>query len=228
MPRFCVAAVAIDLDGTLLDTLPEITLAIQHMLDALALPRLAESIIRSYIGKGVQNLVQRVLRSVCEAEPSEAEVSAALTLFRDCYARVLGQHSTPYDGAREGLDRFRAMGLRLACITNKATRFTLPLLARKGLDVYFELVVAGDTLPHAKPHPLPLQHAARHFSVAPSRLLMVGDSRNDAQAARAAGCPVLLVPYGYNEGESVDEIDCDGIVASLAAASAYVLPLTQA
>ncbi len=117
------------------------------------------------------------------------------------------------------------MDLPLAVVTNKASRFVRPHLAQAGIEHYFRIVIGADDLPTKKPHPGPLLHVAAAFDVAPRHLLMVGDSINDAQAARAAGCPVLMVPYGYNEGEPVQSVDADGIVPSLAAVADCVRPI---
>jgi phosphoglycolate phosphatase len=226
--RFSVSAVAIDLDGTLLDTIGEITLATNLMLAAQGLPELPDDEVRDMVGKGVARLVRRALAASTGSEPDEVLISKSTDLFRERYEAILGHDTAPYDGVVEGLDRFRAMGLGLACITNKIERFTMPLLERAGLAEYFGIVVSGDTLPRPKPHPDPLLHVAAHFGIAPSGLLMLGDSGNDAQAARAAGCPVLVVPYGYNEGAPVDDLDCDGIIHSLAAAADLIEPLRKA
>jgi phosphoglycolate phosphatase len=122
----------------------------------------------------------------------------------------------------EGLELFREKGFKLACVTNKAERFTGPLLEKSGLAPYFELVVSGDTLEEKKPHPLPIQHAAKHFGVKVEEVVMIGDSMHDAAAARAAGCPVLIVPYGYNEGQELRGLDCDAFIDDLPSALKYV------
>jgi phosphoglycolate phosphatase len=123
-----------------------------------------------------------------------------------------------YDGVSAGLDAMKAAGFRLGCITNKAARYTEPLLKGVGLADYFEIVVSGDSLPEKKPHPMPLLHAAKFFGVPIERVLLIGDSLNDALAARAAGCPIFCVPYGYNHGKPVDELDVDAVIADLPAA----------
>jgi phosphoglycolate phosphatase len=217
-----IRAVAIDLDGTLLDTIHDLAAAVNLMLDALGLTPLPQPRIRTFVGKGMANLVRRALHAAQAREPDETQLGHAVRLYEDCYESILGRDTEPYHGVREGLDRLRAMNLELACVTNKASRFTLPLLKQTHFDRYFALTVSGDDLPHKKPHPLPLQYAAGYFGVQPAELLMIGDSVNDAQAARAAGSPVLIVPYGYNEGVAVDQLDCDGFVESIAAAADWV------
>ena len=139
-----------------------------------------------------------------------------------CYAEENGRHSVVFPGVREGLQTLRDMQLRLACVTNKAERFTRALLAQLELARCFEQVIAGDTLPQKKPDPQPLLHACRAFGIAPGDMLMIGDSANDVEAARAAGCPVFCVDYGYNEGRDVRELDVDAIVASLIEATRLI------
>jgi phosphoglycolate phosphatase len=138
------------------------------------------------------------------------------------YTRVNGDTTLIYPGVREGLDKLLRAAIPLACITNKSERFTHPLLARIGFERYFRVVVCGDTLERKKPDPLPLTHAAERMGVQPAEMLMIGDSINDAQAARAAGCPVFCVTYGYNEGHDVRTLDVDAIVPSLAEAAALI------
>jgi phosphoglycolate phosphatase len=212
-----IAAVMVDLDGTLLDTLPDLACAANRMLAAVGLPSRSQEQIGSYIGKGIPNLVRRCLESEADALQGQA-----LPLFEAFYFEESGRHSAPYPGVVEGLEQFAAMDLRLACVTNKAERFTLPLLEKKALARFFSLVVSGDTLARKKPDPLQLLHICAHFGLPPGAVLLIGDSANDALAARAAGCPVACVSYGYNEGRDVHDLDCDAIVRSLAEAAQLV------
>ena len=214
-----IAAVMIDLDGTLLDTAPDLAAAAERTLAALGLPARTQSEIRSFIGEGIPSLVQRCLQASAGAARVEALRAEALALYYDFYFEESGRRSAVYPGVIEGLAQFRSMGLRLACVTNKAARFTLPLLEQKGLAPYFELVVSGDTLARKKPDPMQLAHICAEFALAPAEVLLIGDSANDALAARAAGCPVLCVSYGYNEGGDVHNLDCDAIVDSLSEAA---------
>ena len=209
-----IAAVMIDLDGTLLDTVPDLAAAAARMLAALDLPARTREEIRSFIGKGIPKLVQRCLPARAEALQAEA-----LALFQEFYFEESGRRTTLYPGVLDGLERFRAMRLRLACVTNKAARFTLPLLEQTGLAPWFELVVSGDALARKKPDPMQLVHICAEFALPPAQVLLIGDSANDALAARAAGCPVLCVSYGYNEGGDVHDLDCDAIVESLSEAA---------
>ncbi len=225
---FDVGAIAFDLDGTLLDTIHDLAAAINALLGEMGYPALPKAEIRDLVGKGMPNLVRRALASAFGTSPAvvdDDELAAALARYQAHYASLLGRETRLYPGVREGLDRLQAMGLPLAVITNKATRFVRPHLDHAGLTGYFRVLVGGDDLPAKKPAPDPLLHVAARLGVAPAQLLMVGDSTNDAQAARAAGCPVLILPYGYNEGEPVENIDADGIVPSLLDVALRVRPL---
>jgi phosphoglycolate phosphatase len=215
-----VKAVTIDLDGTLLDTIPDLAAAANMMLAELGRPALDIEVIRTYVGKGIARLVERTLDA--DGAPDPALMARALPLFERCYAQVNGRHTTLYPGVKEGLDALRAHGFPLACVTNKSARFTLPLLDNVGLAPYFTTVVSGDTLARKKPDPDPLLHAARVLEIAPRDMLMIGDSLNDTQAARAAGCPVFCVTYGYNEGHDVRDLDTDALVDSLVDAAALI------
>jgi phosphoglycolate phosphatase len=217
-----VRAVAIDLDGTMLDTIEDLATAVNHTLHELRLPNLDLELVRTFVGKGVANLVERSLIAALGREPGRELLAQAMPVYESHYDRVNGDTTTIYPGVREGLDALAAAGLPLACITNKSSRFTAPLLDRIGFARYFSVVVCGDTLPRKKPDPMPLTHAAQCMQVAPAAMLMIGDSINDAQAARAAGCPVFCVTYGYNEGHDVRSLDVDAIVASLTEAAALV------
>ncbi len=226
--RFAVEAVAFDLDGTLLDTVRDLAAAVNLLLADLGLAPLPEATIRDLIGKGIANLVRRALaaaRGIAPEAVDEAEVTAVLPRYQAHYAAILGRETVAFPGVVAGLERMAAMGLPLAVITNKASRFVRPHLAHARIEAYFRVVVGGDDLPVKKPHPAVLLHAARELGVEPARMLMVGDSGNDAQAARAAGCPVLIVPYGYNEGAPVQNLDADGIVDSLLAVADRLLPV---
>jgi len=217
-----IKAVVIDLDGTLLDTASDLADAAAAMAAELGVPPVDESRLKTYIGNGVSRLVKRVLTGEMEAEPPADLFGRALPVFEKYYAQWVSRKSRPFPGVVEGLDAFKAMGLHLACITNKAARFTHPLLEDTGLIGYFELILSGDTLPEKKPSPMPLRHACQVFGIQPCELLLIGDSLNDTQAARAAGCPVFCVPYGYNRGRPVEALGPDRVVPSLAEAARLV------
>jgi len=208
-------AAIIDLDGTLVDTLGDFTAALNVMARELALPAVDASTVERFIGKGSEHLIRSVLALDWDADAIEARLPAAMDAYQHHYLDINGQHSTLFPEVIEGLQALKAQGLRLACVTNKPISFTTPLLRQKGLDGFFELVYGGDSLPRKKPDPLPLRTVCSEFGLRPAQVVAIGDSSNDAQAARAAGCPVLTVPYGYNHGEAVHEIDSDGIVTTL-------------
>ena len=210
-----IEAIAFDLDGTLVDTLPDLLEAANRMLADLGRPAVVESAVRTYVGDGVDRLVKRLLSDDPEGEPDPELFDRAGSVFRSHYSGVLSHASRPFPGVAEGLREMRRQGLRLACITNKPAVFTEPLLRDVGLALYLDLVLSGDSLPRKKPDPLPLLHCAQVFGVPASRLLMIGDSPNDTRAARAAGCPVFCVPYGYRGTLGVHELDCDAIVPTL-------------
>ena len=214
-------AVLLDLDGTLLETVGDISTAANMMRQSFGFAPLDPAVIKTYVGKGIANLVARTLKdAVGEVGPTALNVAVAN--FERQYEKCFGDTSIPFPGVVEGLNALRDKGFRLACVTNKAEKFTLPLLEKTGLNRYFEITLSGDSLPEKKPHPLPLQHAAKFFECPTAELLMIGDSMNDAEAARAAGCPVFIVPYGYNEGQELRGLDCDAFIDDVPAALKFV------
>ncbi len=212
-PPDTIRAALVDLDGTLVDTLGDFTVALNAMLRDLSLPALSRPDIERRVGKGSEHLIRATLRAV-DGDP--ALYPEAWAAYQRHYDAANGQHADVYPGAREGLDFLRARGVRMACVTNKPGRFARDLLRAKDLEGYFEQVVGGDAYPQRKPHPMPLLMSAQALGTLPAQTLMVGDSSNDAQAARAAGCPVVLVTYGYNHGEPVRSVDADAWLDSLA------------
>lgn len=217
-----VKAVVIDLDGTLLHTAPDLAEAANRMLSELQMPRIDDALLKTYIGNGVTRLIKRVLTRSMDGEPEAELLARAKPIYEKHYADVVSLHSRPFPDVVEGLQVLQAAGYRLACITNKAERFTVPLLKDTELFDYFEIILSGDSLPRMKPDPLPLIHACEHFGVTPNEMLLIGDSLNDAQAARAAGCHVFCVPYGYNQGGDVRDLDLDAVVDSLLAATRLI------
>ena len=218
------AAILCDLDGTLLDTVPDIADAVDAMLAGLGRAPLGEAIVRDYVGQGVDVLLHRVLGGGIGATADAALHARARHLFDVEYAKSNGRRAQPYLGAIEGLDALRMRGLALACVTNKPQAPSDALLAQFGLDAYFRFTLGGDALPQRKPRPEPLWHAAERLGVAATACIMLGDSANDAQAARAAGMPAVLVDYGYTEGRPLGTIDCDLVVPSIAALAALFDP----
>lgn len=208
-------AVLLDLDGTLLDTASDLTAAASDMLAELGLRPVPEQQMRNLIGKGAAHLVAQCLRISLGGAADERRLGAGLEGFFHHYAIRNGQSARAYPGVREGLLAMQAAGMRLACVTNKPSRFTAPLLAATSLAGFFQCVVSADDVPRKKPAPDALLAAFSSLGVAAGEAVMIGDSANDALAARAAGCKVLLVPYGYSEGLEVQAIDCDGIVETV-------------
>ncbi len=220
-----VDAAIVDLDGTMVDTIGDFAEAIARMLADLQLPALDAALIEHMVGKGTEHLLRSVLAHVlAQAGHPQAALPAAvasllptaLARYEQHYLAINGQHSALYAGVLEGLQALRAGGLRLACVTNKPLAFTRPLLAAKGLQGLFEQVFGGDSFATKKPDPLPLLKTCEALGTTPARTLMLGDSSNDAQAARAAGCPVVLVTYGYNHGQSVEAVGADALIDSIA------------
>ena len=211
-----IAALCVDVDGTLVDSVPDLALCVDETMRAVGLPARGESRVREWVGNGVERLVERALTDDLDGMPELALFERAMPVFLDCYQRNTCKRSRLYPGVREGLDRLRAAGFALGCVTNKAGRFTLPLLEALGVRNDFGIVVAGDTLPKKKPDPLPLLHAAEHFGAAPADSLLVGDSISDVKAARAAGFRVVCVSYGYNHGQDIRLASPDAVIDSLA------------
>lgn len=225
LPLDCTAldAAIIDLDGTMVDTLGDFAQALNLMLHDLALPEIAPPAIAHMVGKGSEHLLRLVLNhalaqmgKALSAIEMEALYARAWPSYQRHYLAINGQFANVYPGVVEGLQALRSAGLRLACLTNKPLPFALPLLRAKGLDGFFAHVFGGDSFEKKKPDPLPLHKTCEALGTIPARTLMVGDSSNDAQAARAAGCPVVLTTYGYNHGQPVRSVDADGWVDSLA------------
>lgn len=208
--------VMVDLDGTLIDTAPDLAAAANRMLEELGRPAHEPRLVATWIGNGVPRLVKRALTGTMDGEPDAALFERALAAFDRHYGEHVSDLSTPYPGMFTGLERLSNRGYALACITNKAARFTTPLLRNLKLDGFFQLVLSGDTLAKHKPDPLPLRHACEFFGITPDHGVLVGDSVNDVQAARAAGMPVICVPYGYNHGHDIRDAHPDAVIAMLA------------
>ena len=209
-----IRAAIIDLDGTMVDTAPDFQVAINRMRDELHLAPLSLDTIVDFVGKGSENLMRRVLGVDFEKSEVESRFDHALERYQHHYLQINGDHSELYAGVHEGLVAMKKGGVRLACVTNKPIAFARPLLEKKGLIDLFEVIYGGDSLAHKKPHPLPMLTVCNDFDLQPAQVVAIGDSSNDSEAARAAGCRVLTVPYGYNHGQPVQTIDTVGIVES--------------
>lgn len=221
-------AAIIDLDGTLLDTLGDFVSALNLMLDDLSLPHVDRLTVELMVGKGSEHLVNSVLIHIAgqysgaaSTLNSKADAPAAKLFekafesYQRHYLAINGMHASVYPGVLEGLRQMRHAGLKLACLTNKPLTFAKALLKLKELDGFFSHVFGGDSFERKKPDPLPVLRTCEALGTLPARTLMVGDSANDSGAASAAGCPVILVTYGYNHGQPVRGVNADGFVDSL-------------
>ncbi len=205
-------AAMVDLDGTLVDTLGDFDVVLNSVLCELGLPGVERAFLGRTIGKGSEHLIRSTL---AEVGSGEALYGRTWALYQQRYLEVNGDHSAVFPGVVEGLTEMKARGWQLACLTNKPTAFALPLLRKKGLDGFFSVVFGGDAFERKKPDPLPLIKTCEALGTRPARTLMVGDSSNDARAARAAGCPVVLMSYGYNHGEPAATAGADRVLDRL-------------
>ena len=209
------AMILIDVDGTLVDSVPDLAYCVDAMMGHLGRPSWGEARVRNWVGNGVERLVKRALVGTLDGEPPETDFARAYPVFLELYARNTSKRSFLYPGVREGLDMLKAAGYPLGCVTNKAAQFTEPLLRDLGVLDDFAIVISGDTLPRKKPDPEPLLHAAGFFGVAPHSSLMIGDSVSDVRAARAAGFQIVCMSYGYNHGMDIRDAQPDAVIDNL-------------
>ncbi len=222
--RFSARGVLIDLDGTLLDTVPDLAAAVNAMLADFGRAPLPTGQVATYVGKGADVLVHRSLTESMDGRAGDAEFQRGKASFYANYRRENGRQAVVFPGVRDAIALMRERGLVLACVTNKPREFTHELLQRVGLDD-FDAIVSGDDTTEKKPHPAPMLHACALLKVEPAEAAMVGDSENDVLSARAAGCQVIVVETGYNEGRPVSELDADAIVPGLLDAARLIDPL---
>ena len=215
-------AAIVDLDGTMVDTMGDFLVTINLMLCDMGYAPVSRDVVALRVGKGSESLVKSVLNHVesiinrlQKAPEYIANFDCALALYQQHYCSVNGQHAQLYAGVVEGLQALQEGGLKLACLTNKPIAFARELLKLKGLDGYFSQVFGGDSFAEKKPHALPVLKTCEALGTLPANTLMVGDSTNDTQAARAAGCPVVLVTYGYNHGEPIASAGADALANSV-------------
>jgi phosphoglycolate phosphatase len=223
-----IQAAIIDLDGTLVDTLGDFEAALNRMLADLDLPAITRSLVERTVGKGSEHLIRSVLahqlalpevvnaKRLCQNTTADVLYQPAWQRYQHHFAKLNGQFSQVYPGVLEGLKNMQQAGWRLACLTNKPLTFAQDLLKAKALDGYFSHVFGGDSFERKKPDPMPLLKTCEALGTQPAQTLRVGDSSNDAQAAHAAGCPVVLVTYGYNHGEPIRDVKAHAWVDSLA------------
>ena len=212
-----IAALFFDLDGTLVDSVPDLTAAINVMLRQLELPAREEVQVRAWVGNGMDNLIRRALVGEMDGSRADPELFArAKPLYRAAYADHISVYSALYPGVREGLADLHAVRFPMACVTNKPAEFARPLLERLGIGEFFATVVGGECIPQPKPAPDALLLCAERLGIPVAQGLMVGDSINDVGAARNAGCPIVCVPYGYNHGRDIRDAAPDAVIESIA------------
>ena len=207
--------VGFDLDGTLVDSVPDIAWCIDRTMPRFGIPPRGEALVRRWVGNGVERLVERALTGEFDAPADPELLREACAEFLDLYSRHGCDRSRIYPGVRDGLAALRAHGAALACITNKPRTPAVTLLAHLALLDSFELVLGGDSLPRRKPDPLPLLHACSELGVPIGHSIFAGDSINDVEAARAAGMRVVCVSYGYNHGRDISEAAPDAVIDSI-------------
>lgn len=196
-------AVLVDLDGTLIDTAPDIAAAANATLASLGLAALDLAQVRSFIGEGIAVLVRRSLAARMSATQAEEKLPAALEEFERHYEATNGRYSSVYPGVVDGLRAMRERGLQTACVTNKVLRFAEPLLAHHSLLQLFDTLIAGDSTRAKKPDPAPVLEACRRLGVSPPDSVLIGDSALDARAAQAAGLAFVAVSYGYGSRDEL-------------------------
>ena len=208
--------VLIDVDGTLVDSVPDLAYCVDEMMKQLGMAEHGEAKVREWVGNGVERLVRRALIGQLDGEPDDKLFHKAYPIFLQLYAENTSKRSVLFPGVQAALAYLKSADYKLGCVTNKAEQFTLPLLKDLGIYDNFEIVVSGDTLPKKKPDPLPLLHVAEHFGIEPADSLMLGDSVSDVKAARAAGFQIICMTYGYNHGMDIREAQPDAVVDSMA------------
>jgi phosphoglycolate phosphatase len=211
-----ITALFFDLDGTLVDSVPDLTAALNMMLRQFDLPAREETQVRTWVGNGMDNLIRRALVGDMDGSRVDPQLFArAKPLYRAAYAEHISVYSALYPGVHGGLTQLRTAGFPMACVTNKPAQFAQPLLDRLGIRAFFATVVGGECVPKPKPAPDSLILCAERLGVSIEQGLMVGDSLNDVGAARNAGCPVVCVPYGYNHGYDIRDAHPDLVIDSI-------------
>jgi len=222
MDKFTPKMVLIDVDGTLVDSVPDLAFCVDEMLKQLDMPVRGEAAVREWVGNGVIRLTERALTNDLNGYPEQALFDKAMPIFNELYMENTSKRSELYTGVVEGMAFLKECGFKIGCVTNKAAQFTIPLLKDLGLHDEFETIICGDTLEKKKPDPEPLLHAAAQLGVKPKESLMLGDSKSDVKAARAAGFKIICMSYGYNHGEDIRNYDPDVVIDSMAELPKYI------
>ncbi len=207
--------VMIDVDGTLVDSVPDLAWCVDETMKEIGLPVRGESAVRQWVGNGVIRLMERAVANDLNAAHDVVLFDKGMPIFNALYADNNAKRSGLYEGVKEGLAYLKSLDLKVGCVTNKDERFTLPILTDLGIVDAFEIIISGDTLAKKKPDPLPLLHAAEKLGVDPKQSLMLGDSSSDVKAARAAGFNIICMSYGYNHGEDINNYDPDTVIDSM-------------
>ena len=215
MKTFQPKLIMIDVDGTLVDSVPDLAYCIDEMMKKLGQQKWGEAKVRHWVGNGIPKLVERALTGELEGRPIKEVFDIAYPIFLDLYEDNATERSYLYDGVREGLDYLQSQGYQLGCVTNKSEQFTHPLLQVLGIFNDFKIIISGDTLVKRKPDPMPLLYCAEHFNLKPEECLMLGDSVSDVKAARAAGFDIICMSYGYNHGNDISDESPDLVIDSM-------------
>ncbi len=222
MKTFQPKLIMIDVDGTLVDSVPDLAYCIDEMMQKLGLKKWGEAKVRYWVGNGIPKLVERALSGELEGRPIKEVFDVAYPIFLDLYEDNTAERSYLYDGVREGLDYLKSQGYQLGCVTNKSEQFTHPLLKVLGIINDFKIIISGDTLSKRKPDPMPLLYCAEHFNLKPEECLMLGDSVSDVKAARAAGFDIICMSYGYNHGNDIADENPDLVIDSMSQLSDHL------
>ncbi len=216
MTTYSPTMVLIDVDGTLVDSVPDLAYCVDEMLIKLGMEPHGEAAVRNWVGNGVVRLVERGLTNDLDGHPDPELFEKAMPIFNELYSVHHSDRSTLYPGVKEGLEFLQAAkNVKIGCVTNKAEAFTIPILKALGIHDEFETIICGDTLEKKKPDPMPLLHACTQLSVLPENSMMLGDSKSDVKAARAAGFSIICMSYGYNHGEDIRNYDPDEVIDSM-------------
>ncbi len=211
---FTPELIMIDVDGTLVDSVPDLAWCVDETLKAVGMQPRGEAAVRNWVGNGVVRLMERAIANDLDAPHDEAIMQKAMPIFIELYSENTSKRSVLYPGVREGMDYLKTLDIKIGCITNKNEQFTHPILKDLGLWDDFEIVISGDTLEKKKPDPLPLLHGAKELGADPQKSLMLGDSTSDVKAARAAGFDIICMSYGYNHGADIRDSSPDAVIDS--------------